>query len=85
MKQLKIVLNRIYEKNKISTDITKSEPKVLLNLCTKIVHFTFDGNIYVQNDSVAMGSPLGPVLPNILGAINNANSNGQDEVLDKVC
>ena len=46
-------------------DITKSEMKELLNLCTKSVHFTFDGNIYVQNDGVAMGSPLGPVLANI--------------------
>ena len=26
---------------------------------------TFDGNIYVRNDGVAMGSPLGPVLANI--------------------
>ena len=40
--------------------------KELLNRCTKSVHFTFDGNIYVQNDGVAMGSPLEPVLANIL-------------------
>ena len=39
------ILNRIYEKNKISTDITKSEMKELLNLRTKSVHFTFEGNI----------------------------------------
>ena len=39
--------------------------KELLNLCTKSIHFTFDGNIYVQNDGVAMGSQLGPVLANI--------------------
>ena len=58
-------MNRIYEKNKISTDITKSEMKELLNLCAKSVHFTSAGNIYVQNDGVAMGSPLGPVLANI--------------------
>ena len=66
---IEIILNRIYQKknkiNEISTDITKSEMKELLNLCTKSVHFTFDGNIYVQNDGVAMGSPLGPVLVNI--------------------
>ena len=62
---IEIILNRIYDKNEISTDITKSEMKELLNLCTKSVHFTFDGNIYVQNDGVAMGSPLGPVLTNI--------------------
>ena len=39
--------------------------KELLNLCTKSVHFAFHGNIYVQNDDVAMGSALGPVLANI--------------------
>ena len=59
------IFNRIYDKNEISTDIMKNETKELLNLCTKSVHFTFDGNIYVQNDSVAMGLPLGPVLVNI--------------------
>ena len=58
-------MNRIYEKNEISTDITKSEIKELLNICTKSVHFTFEGNIYVQNDGVAMGLPLGPILANI--------------------
>ena len=58
-------MNRIYEKNEISTDITKSEIKELLNICTKSVHFKFEGNIYVQNDGVAMGLPLGPILANI--------------------
>ena len=62
---IEVILNRIYEKNEISTDITKSEMKELLNLCTKSVHFAFEGNIYVQNDGVAMGSPLGPILANI--------------------
>ena len=47
-----IILNRIYEKNEVATDITKSEMKELLNLCTKSVHFAFHGNIYVQNDNV---------------------------------
>ena len=39
--------------------------KELLNLCTKSAHFTFDGNIYIQNDVVTMGSPLGLFLVNI--------------------
>ena len=60
-----IILNRIYEKNEVATDITKSEMKELLNLCTKSVHFAFHGNIYVQNDNVSMGSALGLVLANI--------------------
>ena len=59
---IEIIVNTLYEKNKISTDITKSEMKQLLNLCTKSVHFTFEGNISVQNDGVAMGWPLGPIL-----------------------
>ena len=36
--------------------------KELLTLCTKNVHFAFEGKIYKQNDGVAMASPLGPVL-----------------------
>ena len=39
--------------------------KELLILCTKNVHFTFDNVIKVQNDGVAMGSPLGPVLSDV--------------------
>ena len=39
--------------------------KELLHLCTKNVHFIFNGEIYIQIDGVAMGSPLGPVLANI--------------------
>ena len=39
--------------------------KELLHLCTKNVHFIFNGGIYIQIDGVAMGSPLGPVLANI--------------------
>ena len=62
---IEIILNRIYDKNEIPTDITKNEMKELLNQCTKSTHFTFDGNTYVQSDGVAIGSPLGPVLANI--------------------
>ena len=39
--------------------------KELLFLCTKHVHFTYNGEIYIQVDGVAMGSPLGPLLANI--------------------
>ena len=39
--------------------------KELLYLSTNNVQFSFDNNIYVQNDGVAMGSPLGPILANI--------------------
>ena len=36
--------------------------KQLLTLCIKNVHFTYNNKIYQQNDGIAMGSPLGPVL-----------------------
>ena len=34
----------------------------LLLLCTKNVHFSYNGDIYTQADGVEMGLPLGPVL-----------------------
>ena len=37
----------------------------LLLLCTKNVHFSYNGDIYTQADGVAMGSPLSPVLAGI--------------------
>ena len=39
--------------------------KNILILCTKNVHFTFTNEIYIQNDGVVMGSPLGPILAGI--------------------
>ena len=39
--------------------------KLLLELCTKEMHFTFDGKVYKQVDGVCMGSPLGPVIANV--------------------
>ena len=36
-----------------------------LLLCTKNVHFTFNGQIYIQVDGVAMGSCLAPLLADI--------------------
>lgn len=39
--------------------------KELLLLWTRHVHFTFSGDIYIQLDEVAMGSPLKPLLANV--------------------
>ena len=36
----------------------------MIELCTKEMHFTFDGKIYKQV-GVCMKSPLGPVLANL--------------------
>ena len=62
---IEIILKRIYINKEITTNIPKQEMKELLFLCTKNVHFTFNNQIYIQLDGVAMDSPLGPVLANI--------------------
>ena len=62
---IEIILKRICDNSEINTSITKKEMNELILLCTKGVHFTFDGKNYVQTNSVAIGSPLGPVLSGI--------------------
>ena len=37
----------------------------LLLLCTRNVHFTFEGKCYQQLDGFATGSPFGPVIAEI--------------------
>ena len=59
------VLKRICDSGELWTDITRLEMKEMLALCTKNVHFTFSGVIYVQTDRVALGSSLGQVLAGI--------------------
>ena len=60
-----IIIKRIYEKHEITTVFTKPETKKLLKTCTKNVHFSFNSNIYIQIDGVAMGLSMDPVLANI--------------------
>ena len=65
---INITIKKIYEKHEITIVFTKSETKKLLTICTKNVHFSFNNGIYIQIDGVGMGSPLGPVIPNIFMA-----------------
>ena len=57
-----LVLKRIYDNGEFSTYITRSEMKEMLKLLSKNVHFTFNGDMYLQADRFAIGSPSGPVL-----------------------
>ena len=57
-----VILKRIYDENKVNANIPKQQMRDLLLLCTKNVHFSYNGDIYTQADSAAMGSPLGLVL-----------------------
>ena len=50
---------------RIQTSINESYLTQLLNLCTKDSVFVFEEKLYKQNDGVAMGSPLGPLLANV--------------------
>ena len=60
-----VILKRIYDENEVNTNILKQQIKDLLFLCTKNLHFSYNGDIFTQVDGVAMGSPLGPVLAGI--------------------
>ena len=62
---IETILQKVYAEKKIKTSIPKPILKELLLLCTKHLHFRFNGETYIQIDGVAMGSPLGPPLANI--------------------
>ena len=47
-------------------NISKKELTQLFKFATAETHFLFEGKIYYQIDGVAMGSPLAPVLANLL-------------------
>ena len=61
---ISIIIRKIYDEGKIKKNIPRNVMKELLLLSTKHVHFTFNEDIYIQLDGVAMGSPLGPLLVN---------------------
>ena len=62
---INVILDEVFKEKKIQTKLTRAELKSLLELCTKEMHFSFNGKIYKQKNGVAMGSPLGPVVANI--------------------
>ena len=64
-KTIDIILKHIYENKEINTFISKKDMKDMLILCTKSVHFSMNGDIYLQVDGKSMGSPLGHVLAGI--------------------
>ena len=51
----------------MNTDIPKAIMKEMLLLYTRNVFFIFEDEIYQQTDGVAMGSPVGPILPGMVG------------------
>ena len=64
-KTIHFLLKKVYDEKKIQTNTPKKVFKELLYLCTKELHFTFNSNIFIQCDGVAVVTPLGPLLANI--------------------
>ena len=63
---IKIILKRIHEDKVNDTTLRKRITKKLnIDSCTKI-EISFNSKIYKQIDGISMGSPLGPVLVNII-------------------
>ena len=65
-KTMNIILDRVYNRKLIKTNLKKrTMKKLLLDSCTKTV-FSFDNVLYEQCDGASMGSSLGSVLANII-------------------
>ena len=62
---INLILDKIYKDKLVETKLSRANFKILLEMCTKEMHFSFNNCIYKQVNGVAMGSPLGPVLANI--------------------
>ena len=59
-----IVTDKVYEKKRKVSGISKQDFKHLLKMSTAGTVFYYNGKYYRQKDGVAMGSPLGPALAN---------------------
>ena len=62
---ISIILRKIYDEGEIKINIPRNVTNEMFLLCMKHVHFTFNRDIHIQLDGVAMGSPLGLLLANI--------------------
>ena len=58
------IINDLYLSTEKVQNFEKRELKQLLMFAAFESFFVFDGEYYIQVDSVAMGSPLGPTLAN---------------------
>ena len=64
-KTFNIILDRIYNKKPLKTNMKKRTMKKLLKDCCTKNAFSFNNTIYEQIDGVSIGSCLGSVLANI--------------------
>ena len=65
-KTVNIILDRIYNKKVITTNLRKRTlKKLIMDTCSKTA-FSCNNVLYEQIDGVSMGACLGPVLANII-------------------
>ena len=64
------------------TKLQPAQLRELLQIAVKDQLFKFDGNLYEQVDSVAMGSPLGPLMANTFISSNEAKLKADDTIPD---
>ena len=62
---IEIISNHLFANCMYFEGFDRSQVIKLLSLSVKNCHFIFNGHIYQQIDSVAMGSTLGPLFANI--------------------
>ena len=65
-KTIRIILNRVYEEKVLVTTLKKRTMKKLIRDCCSKTTFSFNNILYEQIDGVSMGSPLAPILANII-------------------
>jgi hypothetical protein len=74
-KTINLILDIIYNKKQLNTTLKKRTlKKLLLDCCTK-TPFSINGELFKQVDGIAMGSPLGRTLANII------MTNFEDEII----
>ena len=70
---INICTNLLYNNVDVIEGINKSEFENLLSLATQESYYMFNDILYKQKNSVAMGSPLGPPMPNFFYRFMNGN------------
>jgi hypothetical protein len=61
---INIIIDDIFRSQSTFMNFSKSEFKELLNLATSDTYFFFNQQLYLQSNSLAMGSPLSAILAN---------------------
>ena len=65
-KTIQVILDRVYQEEKIITNLQKRTLKKLLKDACHKTTFSFNNVLYEQIDGVSMGSPLGPTMADII-------------------